>query len=394
MRPARGAGLAAVVFALPVLALPVLFAAFAGGSGCANGSAGLIAGTRGIPAGLVPVFNQAARAWDVNAYLLASIADQESGFGAGSAWRIANGSGCVGFMQICVGGAGGDTWDTPQPLTQPRPAGASSLLAPRGAYRYGGPRPAPYPLETPDHPNYDDPFDAVTGGAVVLRGKLAGRSIPRLDQTAYQAACRYYGACADSHADYAPAVLARARQWQTTNGLATNATATPAAAQACGADQTAAELLPGARYASPVPGRLPAVTSPFCEARSYETCHPGVDLAVPTGTPILAIGPGRIRLATNTDYGGYGKYICLEHTEAISSCYAHLARLNVVVGQYVQRGQQIGISDCTGRCYGPHLHFEIRVNGAVTCPAPYLAANPTTWCAPGWQRRVGSDSAI
>ena len=64
------------------------------------------------------------------------------------------------------------------------------------------------------------------------------------------------------------------------------------------------------------------------------------------------------------------------HAPASSTCYAHQARVLVRPGQLVARGQPIGTSDCTGRCYGTHLHFEVRVDGRVVCPARYLAASP------------------
>ena len=59
----------------------------------------------------------------------------------------------------------------------------------------------------------------------------------------------------------------------------------------------------------------------------------------------------------------------------------HQQHVLVTVGEFVARGQRIGTSDCTGRCYGPHLHFEVRVDGHVICPAPYLGVPPAEMCA-------------
>ena len=56
----------------------------------------------------------------------------------------------------------------------------------------------------------------------------------------------------------------------------------------------------------------------------------------------------------------------------MSTCYAHQSAFRVRVGQHVSQGQVIGITGCTGRCFGPHLHFEVRINGAVTNPMNYL----------------------
>ena len=112
------------------------------------------------------------------------------------------------------------------------------------------------------------------------------------------------------------------------------------------------------------------ITSPFCEARSWESCHPGIDIGVPSGTPIRAADSGRVALAGWT--GGYGNYTCIQHSSSLSSCYAHQSSIGVSVGQNVGQGQVIGAIGCTGICFGDHLHFEVRINGAVTNPLNYL----------------------
>src|SRR5436190_67134 len=112
------------------------------------------------------------------------------------------------------------------------------------------------------------------------------------------------------------------------------------------------------------------VTSPFCEVRPWEACHPGIDIGVPTGTPIRAVADGTVAIAGPES--GYGNYTCIDHGGGISSCYAHQESISVSVGQHVSQGQVIGISDCTGLCFGPHLHFEVRVNGQVVDPMGYL----------------------
>jgi len=112
------------------------------------------------------------------------------------------------------------------------------------------------------------------------------------------------------------------------------------------------------------------ITSPFCERRAWEACHPGIDIGVPSGTPIRAALGGRVAIAGWT--GGYGNYTCLQHTASLSTCYGHQSHIGVSVGQQVATGQVIGVSGCTGLCFGPHLHFEVRINGAVTNPLNYL----------------------
>jgi hypothetical protein len=308
---------------------------------------GQITNSGEIPSGLVPVFNEAARVYTVNAFLLASIANQESTFGSGPAWRTVNSAGCVGLMQLCVGGRGGDSW------------GSTTY-----AYRRGI-RPADYSFKTDRHPDVLDSFDNVMAAAVHLRGKVGGRPIPNLDDVAYRALCGYYGACSDGVAgDYAADVLARARAWEQAG------TAGLPAVQSLGAN--------GA-LAWPVDG---PVTSKFCERRAWEACHPGIDIGVPSGRPILTAAAGRVSLVQSTaTSGGYGNFTCVEHTRALTTCYAHQERVLVSVGEFVGRGQRVGISDCTGRCFGPHLHFEVRVDGRPTCPAPYLGVRAAEMCA-------------
>jgi murein DD-endopeptidase MepM/ murein hydrolase activator NlpD len=112
------------------------------------------------------------------------------------------------------------------------------------------------------------------------------------------------------------------------------------------------------------------ITSPFCERRPWEACHPGIDIGVPTGTPIHAADSGRVSIAGSQ--GGYGNFTCIQHTASLATCYGHQSRIMVSVGQSVSQGQVIGLTGCTGLCFGPHLHFEVRINGAVTNPLNYL----------------------
>jgi murein DD-endopeptidase MepM/ murein hydrolase activator NlpD len=112
------------------------------------------------------------------------------------------------------------------------------------------------------------------------------------------------------------------------------------------------------------------ITSPFCERRAWEACHPGIDIGVPAGTPIRAADSGRVAIAGWV--GGYGNYTCIQHTASLSSCYGHQSAILVQVGQNVSQGQVIGNVGCTGLCFGDHLHFEVRVNGAVVNPLNYL----------------------
>ena len=112
------------------------------------------------------------------------------------------------------------------------------------------------------------------------------------------------------------------------------------------------------------------ITSPFCESRPWEACHPGIDIGVPSGTPIHAAAAGTVAIAGPES--GYGNYTCIDHGGGLSTCYGHQESISVSVGQHVSQGQVIGLSDCTGLCFGPHLHFEVRVNGQPVDPMGYL----------------------
>jgi murein DD-endopeptidase MepM/ murein hydrolase activator NlpD len=119
------------------------------------------------------------------------------------------------------------------------------------------------------------------------------------------------------------------------------------------------------RFIWPVNG---PVVSPF--GMRWGRLHAGIDIAVPTGTPIRAAASGRVILMGPT--GGYGNYTCVGHGGAISTCYAHQSRFGTSQGASVSQGQVIGYVGCTGHCFGPHLHFEVRINGSPVDPLGYL----------------------
>jgi murein DD-endopeptidase MepM/ murein hydrolase activator NlpD len=113
------------------------------------------------------------------------------------------------------------------------------------------------------------------------------------------------------------------------------------------------------------------VVSPF--GPRWGRMHNGVDIAVPAGTPIRAVDDGTVVLMQDTySSGGYGNFTCVSHGGAISSCYAHQSSFATSSGANVSKGQVIGYVGCTGHCFGDHLHFEIRINGAAVDPMGYL----------------------
>jgi murein DD-endopeptidase MepM/ murein hydrolase activator NlpD len=98
--------------------------------------------------------------------------------------------------------------------------------------------------------------------------------------------------------------------------------------------------------------------------------HAGLDIAVPSGTPIHAADGGRVVLMGWV--GGYGNYTCIQHTGSLSTCYAHQSSFATSNGASVSQGQVIGYVGCTGHCFGDHLHFETRINGSPVDPMGYL----------------------
>ncbi|WP_441375287.1 M23 family metallopeptidase [Acinetobacter lwoffii] len=102
--------------------------------------------------------------------------------------------------------------------------------------------------------------------------------------------------------------------------------------------------------------------------------HSGLDLAAPSGTPIYATGPG---IVTKSGWGtGYGQYVEINHGNGYLTRYAHASRLIARVGEQVQAGDHIANVGCTGRCTGPHLHYEVVKDGQRKNPSTYLAMLP------------------
>jgi murein DD-endopeptidase MepM/ murein hydrolase activator NlpD len=150
------------------------------------------------------------------------------------------------------------------------------------------------------------------------------------------------------------------------------------------AQQTAKEteiqrILESLKYGSAPTGRLMwptagKLTSGFGMRRhpifGSMRMHTGIDLAAPTGTHVIAADGGQV-LKVGYD-GGYGNSILIYHGGGFATFYAHLSGFTVSQGQMVSRGQPIGYVGSTGVSTGPHLHFEVRINGAPKNPLGYL----------------------
>jgi Meckel syndrome type 1 protein len=141
------------------------------------------------------------------------------------------------------------------------------------------------------------------------------------------------------------------------------------------------------------------VTSPYGDDRG-DHIHSGEDIAAPTGTTVRAADCGTVSISGTES--GYGEMVCIQHAGGTTTCYAHLSQRDVAVNDYVKAGQKIGEVGCTGNCTGPHVHFEVRLNGKATDPAPYLSGAKTvqgqsvpatTAALPAGQGGVGGPSA-
>jgi murein DD-endopeptidase MepM/ murein hydrolase activator NlpD len=102
--------------------------------------------------------------------------------------------------------------------------------------------------------------------------------------------------------------------------------------------------------------------------------HAGLDFVAPVGSPVAAAGSGRVVFA-GLKVGGWGNLVVLAHGSGVRTLYAHLSRVDVRLGRRVRAGGRIGLVGATGRATGPHLHFEVRVRGAVVDPATAIRAN-------------------
>jgi murein DD-endopeptidase MepM/ murein hydrolase activator NlpD len=128
----------------------------------------------------------------------------------------------------------------------------------------------------------------------------------------------------------------------------------------------------GAAPAQAQPGAMHEPTSGVVTSRIDQRCrsgadnHDGIDLADPTGTPVFAAYRGTVTFAGTMS--GYGRIVIISHPSGYQTRYAHLAGFRVRVNQRVVREERIGRMGASGNATGPHLHFEVRRNGAVHTP--------------------------
>jgi murein DD-endopeptidase MepM/ murein hydrolase activator NlpD len=117
-----------------------------------------------------------------------------------------------------------------------------------------------------------------------------------------------------------------------------------------------------------------------------------VDLAAPRGTPVHAVADGRVEFAGVQH--GYGNVVYVQHADGRdTTVYGHLSRIDVKMNQRITRGEQIGTVGSTGIATGPHLHFELRVNGSPINPSPVLAEAQTDTAVPGVSRAAFAEQS-
>ncbi len=130
----------------------------------------------------------------------------------------------------------------------------------------------------------------------------------------------------------------------------------------------------GGDFTWPVPGKY-TITSPYGTRKDpitkKKSMHTGIDIAAGTGVPIVAANSGTV-IVSGWSSKGYGNYIVIDHGGGRSTLYAHQSRLAVKKGAYVTKGQTIGYVGSTGWSTGPHLHFEVLINGDDVNPMNYF----------------------
>ena len=333
------AALWALLALLGVLALALGLLGFVAGVGGRISPAGLLAGARPF----LRIYEDAARVYQVSPFLLMAVHEDESLLqqldAAGGRLGVNFAGCCAGPMQFYIAGGA-----SPPSAGQGRPGLATGT--PTGGPGWAGPPPTrsvssdrTRTSTTPTTPSTPPPATSALGAGA------------RLDSRSFQALVSYKGSPPAS-IPYARADYERARELQS---LARNASETPSPPTAG-----------GGRLAWPVVG---PVVSPY--GMRWGRLHAGIDIAVPAGTPIYAAATGRV--TTKGWVGGYGNYTCLDHGRQISTCYAHQSRFGPTPsGGVLGRGQLVGWVGCTGHCFGPHLHFELRIAGRPIDPLPYL----------------------
>jgi len=269
------------------------------------------------------IFMQAQERYGVSWAVLAAICDIETDFGRRMSTSIA---GAVGFMPFMP-----PTWSgSRNPLARDDPSNPSWDTNPQTIAQYGG-----YGVDADGDGKADpfNPWDSVFAAAKYLAANGFAKD-PRRAIFAYNHAWWYVDE-----------VLALAEEYSQ-------------------------QMVPVEDGAWPLPAQYTRITDPCGSPRGESGFHHGVDVDCPVGTPVYAVLPGRV-VFTGWE-GIYGYCVIIGSGSSTETLYAHLSQINVRAGQRVEQNQQIALSGSTGRSTGPHLHFEVRVNGRTCDPMQWL----------------------
>jgi murein DD-endopeptidase MepM/ murein hydrolase activator NlpD len=212
--------------------------------------------------------------------------------------------------------------------------------------------------------------DAQASAAAAVATEIQSGNALREQALARKAEFEAKADALQAQSDAIAATLRQRAAAQASSAAASASRANPAARAAGAAGATA---LPGGKLAMPVPGAPITSTFGYRVHPIYGTLrlHAGIDFGAPTGTPIHAADAGTVVSAGWIS--GYGNATIIDHGGGLATLYGHQSSIGVSVGQHVSRGQVIGAVGCTGDCTGPHLHFEVRINGTPVNPMPYLS---------------------
>lgn len=295
----------------------------------------------------LPIYQQAQERYNVSWAVLAAIGEIESSTGTYPV-GIVSPAGAVGFMQFMPGTWSG--WSNPKAIKQasaiiaalkpyskdnlppPNAPGLPYDTDPESIAKYGG-----YGTDG-DGDGYADPFnpvDAIFSAARMLKANLGGNDD-------YENALNVY--CYGDR-NYVMSVLARA-------------------------DALCEFQLPSSDGGWPCDPKWPITAEYGSKGLYWLDSHTGVDIGTPEGEPVYAVFDGKVTFAgTATRYGGT---IVLSDLRGTEVRYAHLSAIGVRYGDYVRKGMIIGRTGKTGNVSGPHLHFEVKVNGSLCNPLNWL----------------------
>ncbi len=294
-----------------------------------------------------PIYMQAQERYNVSWAILAAIAEKESTNGTYPS-GIVSPAGAVGFMQFMPGTWSG--WENPKGFKN-----SSGIIADMSPYNKDN-LPPPYV----DLPYDTDPENIAEYGGYGTDGDGDGYADPFNPVDAIFSAAKMLQAnLKDGHYDNALSIYC-------------NGDRNYVMAVAARADAMCEFQMPSSDGSWPCDPQWP-ITAEFGRTGPlWKNGHTGLDIACPEDSPLYAVFDGKVIFAGPA--GEYGGLIVLADGYGTIVRYAHLSTLGVRAGEYISQGQVIGLSGNTGNSTGPHLHFEVEVNGQLCNPATWLKA--------------------